>query len=371
MKQAPSLHLNKQDKKRWAESLGVALFQGCTYAVLGFAIFVLGKIVWEGSKTLFSKEFPWVNIEFLTQAPETLHIFEYKGEEKALGERAFREFIASHNLPEDWPSVPYVYCAGGILPNIIGTILLAIGAMILALVLGIISAIYLSEYGREGRFIRGVRLAIVNLAGVPSIVFGLFGYGLFVTFMPVIAAEPNPDRFHISLPAGLWLNFQGWGTSILAGWFTLAFMVLPIVITSVEEALKAVPKGFREGALALGATRWQTIWTNVLPYAWPGILTSSILSLARVAGETAPIMFTAAFVMRDRLPWQVDHWSHFFFQGVTTLPYHIYTISMRLPPNEYTHRMQYATAMIFVLLILLVIIVTTWLRSRARSQTRW
>ncbi len=362
-------NIHRQNKV--GEWLGIVVFRCCTYAVLFFLIFVVGKIAWEGSKTLLKPQFPWINIEFLTQAPETLHVFEYKGKQLALGERAFREFIAKNELSEHWPSVPYVYCAGGIMPNIVGTILLASGAMVLALFIGIISAIYLSEYGRDGRFIRGVRLAIVNLAGVPSIVFGLFGYGFFVTFMPVMGYEANPNCLHFRLPGGLWLNFEGWGISILAGWFTLAFMVLPIVITSVEEALKAVPKGFREGALALGATRWQTIWTNVLPYAWPGILTSSILSLARVAGETAPIMFTAAFVMRDRLPWEVEKWSDFFFQGVTTLPYHIYTISMRIPPNEYTHRMQYATALVFILLILIVMIVATWLRSHARSQTRW
>jgi phosphate transport system permease protein len=342
-------------------------FKLCTYSVLFFLIFVVGKITWEGSKTLYKASFPWINVEFLTQAPETLHVFEHQGQKIALGERAFREFLLKNELPEDWPSVPYVYCAGGIMPNIIGTMILCGGAMLLALFIGIISAIYLSEYGREGRLIRGIRLAIVNLAGVPSIVFGLFGYGLFVTFMPVIAPEPNLDRYHLPLPGGLWLNFEGWGISILAGWFTLAFMVLPIVITSVEESLKAVPKEFREGALALGGTRWQTIRTNVLPYAWPGILTSSMLSLARVAGETAPIMFTAAFVMRDKLPWEVEKWTDFFFQGVTTLPYHIYTISMRIPPSEYTHRTQYATALVFLLLILVVVIVASWQRSQARS----
>ena len=130
---------------------------------------------------------------------------------------------------------------------------------------------------------------------MPSIVFGLFGFGLFVIFF-------------------------GWNVSLLAGWFTLGLMILPAIITASEESLRAVPQGLREGSLALGATKWQTIRKNVLPYAMPGILTSSILGIARVAGETAPIMFTAAYAMRDEMPWQVTKWTDFFFQGVMALP---------------------------------------------------
>src|SRR2546423_746228 len=185
--------------------------------------------------------------------------------------------------------------------------------MVLALGIGISSAIYLSEYSRNGRLIRLVRVAILNLAGVPSIVFGLFGFGLFVIFF-------------------------GWNVSLIAGWFTLGLMVLPAIITASEESLRAVPQGLREGSLALGASKWQTIRKNVLPYALPGILTSSILGIARVAGETAPIMFTAAYAMRDEMPWQVSHWTNFFFQGVMALPYHIYVVSSKIPQNEYTER---------------------------------
>src|SRR5436305_8629795 len=144
--------------------------------------------------------------------------------------------------------------------------------MTLALFIGISCAIYLSEYARGGPFIRLARVAILNLAGVPSIVFGLFGFGLFVIFF-------------------------GWNVSLLSGWFTLGLMVLPAIITASEESLRAVPKGLREGSLALGASKWQTIRKNVLPYALQGILTSSILGIARVAGETAPIMFTATRAM--------------------------------------------------------------------------
>ena len=171
--------------------------------------------------------------------------------------------------------------------------------------------------------IRLVRVAILNLAGVPSIVFGLFGFGLFVIFF-------------------------GWNVSLLAGWFTLGLMVLPAIITASEESLRAVPQGLREGSLALGATKWQTIRKNVLPYALPGILTSSILGIARVAGETAPIMFTAAYAMSDEMPWQVARWTDFFFQGVMALPYHIYVVSSKIPQNEYTERVQYGGAFVFL-----------------------
>jgi phosphate transport system permease protein len=181
---------------------------------------------------------------------------------------------------------------------------------------------------------------------VPSIVYGLFGMGLFVLFF-------------------------GWGVSLIAGWFTLAFMVLPIIITASEQSLRSVPKGFREGALALGATKWQTIRTNVLPYAMSGILTSSVLSVARVAGETAPIMFTAAFAMRDKMPWQVDSVSGFFTQGVMALPYHIYVVSSKIPQNEYTSRMQYGTALVFMLVVAGIAAASIYLRGKAREKYRW
>jgi phosphate transport system permease protein len=187
--------------------------------------------------------------------------------------------------------------------------------MIVALVIGIIAAIYLSEYSRDTRFIRFICVAILNLAGVPSIVFGLFGFGLFVIFF-------------------------GWNVSLLAGWFTLGLMILSAIITASEESLRAVPKGLREGSLALGATSWQTIRKNVLPYAMPGILTSSILGIARVAGETAPIMFTAAYAMRDEMPWQVPKWTDFFFQGVMALLYHFMLLARKFrrtnTPNAFS-----------------------------------
>jgi len=149
-------------------------------------------------------------------------------------------------------------------------------------------------------------------------------------------------------------------------------MVLPVVITASEESLKSVPQGFREGSLALGATKWQTIRTNVLPYAMPGILTSSILGIARVAGETAPIMFTAAYAMRDKLPWEdLAKSSDFVFQGVMALPYHIYVVSSKIPQNEYTERVQYGTAFVFLMIVALIATSSILLRNRLRNRYRW
>jgi len=245
------------------------------------------------------------------------------------------------------PSKDYAYSGGGIFPAIIGTLLLVIGAMAIAIVLGVFCAIFLAEYGKAGKFLSMVRLAILNLAGVPSIIFGLFGFGLFVIFLD-------------------------WNVSLLAGWFTLAFMVLPIVITASEEALRSIPQGFRESSLALGATKWTMIKTSVLPFAMPGILTSSILGVARAAGETAPIMFTAAYAKRSDLPWEgLEHWTDFFFQGVMALPYHIYVVSAKIPQNAYTADMQYGTAFVFLLLVVGVASLSIILRNRLRKKYRW
>ncbi|ACB75829.1 phosphate ABC transporter permease PstA [Opitutus terrae] len=317
----------------------------CAYLVLGCGAAVLANIVWKGAGTVFQTEPPFVNVRFFTQAPESLYVFDYEGRHYELGDREYRAFRAERGNPTI-AAESYVYSAGGIFPAIAGTVLLVVGSMTIALALGVCAAIYLNEYARDSRRIRFVRLAIVNLAGVPSIVFGLFGFGLFVIFL-------------------------GWNVSLLAGWFTLAFMVLPVVITASEESLKAVPKGFREGALALGATKWQTIRKNVLPYALPGILTSSILGIARVAGETAPIMFTAAYVIRDKLPWDVEHAADFVFQGVMALPYHIYVVSSKIPQNAYTERVQYGTALVFLLVVAATAAAAIVLRNRLRHRYRW
>lgn len=262
------------------------------------------------------------------------------------------------------------YTGGGIFPNIVGTILLVIGAIVISLVLGVLAAIYLSEYSKPGTMLDMIRLSIMNLAGVPSIVFGIFGFGLFVFTAPVFTDIPSA-RAAFVIPLGFTnLSFQGWDTALLGGCFTLAFMVLPVIISSSEEALKSIPKGFREGSLALGATKWTSIRTNVLPYALPGILTSSILGITRVAGETAPIMFTAAFALADRLPWS-NGFVDMLFQGVMALPYHIYVVSAKIPQNEYTEEMQYGTAFVFMILVGMIAATSIILRIRMRKKYQW
>jgi phosphate transport system permease protein len=317
-----------------------------TYFVLLCAATIFIDIGWKGGAVIFKSSAPFINIPFLTESPETLNVFELNGKKTTMGDGAFRLYKAAHAAEmKDVPVETYLYSAGGIFPNIVGTVLLVAGSIFIALILGVLSAIYLSEYAAEGPFIRFLRLSIVNLAGVPSIVFGLFGYSLFV----------------------IALKF---GTSLLAGWLTMAFMVLPIIITASEEALKAVPKGYREGSLALGATKFQTIMTNVVPYALPGILTSSVLAIARVAGETAPIMFTAAFIMGD-LPWHVQKFTDFFFQGVMALPYHIYVVASKIPQNEYTHDVQYGTAFVFLFTVAAIAMTAVILRTRLRKKYKW
>ncbi len=228
---------------------------------------------------------------------------------------------------------------GGILPAIVGTLSLALGTVIIALPLGMATAIYLSEYAKAGRFTRTVRLAIVTLAGVPSIVFGLFGLGLFVIFL----------RF---------------GASIIAGCLTLACMILPIIIVSSEEALRAVPKSFREGSLALGATKWQTIYKNVLPYSISGMLTGSILGIGRAAGETAPILLTVAAFYLPRLPKSI-------FDQVMALPYHLYVLATQHPDIEKVRPLQYATALVLLALVLGVNLVAILFRIHIRKKYRW
>ncbi len=228
---------------------------------------------------------------------------------------------------------------GGIFPAIIGTLCLVLGTILIALPLGMLSAVYLSEYAKPGRFTRAVRLAIVTLAGVPSIVFGLFGLGLFVIF----------------------LNF---GTSILAGILTLACMILPTIIVSSEESLRAVPQGLREGSLALGATKWQTIYKNVLPYSVSGMLTGSILGVGRVAGETAPILLTVAAFYLPKLPGSI-------FDQVMVLPYHLYILATQHHEMDLVRPLQYGTALVLIALVLGINIFAIFLRSHFRKKYKW
>ncbi len=332
-------------RSRLTQGVAFWIFRLTTYFLVACATYIFLDITIKGSRAVFTSKPPYVNVAFLTEPPQTLYVFDYQGKKLTLSDRQYRQWQAIHPGVETNAS-SIAYSAGGIWPCIVGTALLVIGSMAIALVIGISSAIYLSEYSRNGRWIRLVRIAILNLAGVPSIVFGLFGFGLFVIFF-------------------------GWNVSLLAGWFTLGLMILPAIITASEESLRAVPQGLREGSLALGASKWQTIRKNVLPYAMPGILTSSILGITRVAGETAPIMFTAAYAMRDEMPWQVPHWFDFFFQGVMALPYHIYVVSSKIPQNEYTERVQYGAAFVFLLLVMLIALASILLREKTRSRLSW
>lgn len=228
---------------------------------------------------------------------------------------------------------------GGIFPAILGTFYLTLGAILIALPLGVASAIYLNEYAREGKLVRIIRLGINNLAGVPSVVFGLFGMGLFVVFL-------------------------GFGSSILSGSLTLGFLILPVIIGASEEALKAVPQTYREASLALGGTRWQTIYRIVLPAALPGILTGSILGIGRAAGETAPIMFTAAAFYMARLPSSV-------FDEVMALPYHIYVLATAGTHIEETRHLQYGTALVLIALVLGINLIAIIMRSRMRRKQNY
>ncbi len=393
---------------------------------------------YEEQKPLEPAEF----FAFLKEQGVTLRITSY--EEFEMASQTFDKWRKENGIPaSDFVGAEnYSYSGGGILPNIVGTFLLTIGAVFIALLLGTLAAIFLSEYSRPGRMLNTIRLSILNLAGVPSIVFGIFGFGAFVLTAPIFTDTPSEDTlfkfatpiknyetveilprseaegmiddaelerapdaeafevtfeswklFGIPLPgrdvtssiaapvdeisdaetemAGtVYFSFQGWNVSLLAGAFTLAFMVLPVIIAASEESLRSIPQGFREGSLALGATKWTSIRTNVLPYAMPGILTSSILGITRVAGETAPIMFTAAYASAPGMPWDKGFFN-MFMEPVMALPYHIYVVSLKIPQNEYTEKMQYGTAFVFMVIVGLIALSSILLRMRARKKYQW
>jgi phosphate transport system permease protein len=226
---------------------------------------------------------------------------------------------------------------GGILPAVIGTVLLTFGTAIVAIPLGVGAAIYLAEYARDNWLTRAIRLAIINLAGIPSVVYGLFGLGMFVLFL----------RF---------------GTSIVAGSLTLGLMTLPVVISTAEEAILTVPQSFRVVSISLGGTKWQTIREVVLPQSLPGIITGVILGLERAAGETAPILFTVAAFYLPRLPRSI-------FDQTMALPYHLYVISTQVPGMP--ARIQYGTALVLLVLVLSMNVVATIIRSYFRRKRQW
>ena len=275
------------------ERIGIALLVLVTIAVIVPIILVVGVIIVQGLSA--------INAEFLFTAPRN----------------GMRE--------------------GGIWPAIVGTFWLTIGTAIFSVPLGIAIAIYLSEYARDSKFTRTIRLAIINLAGVPSIVYGLFGLGLFVLAL-------------------------GFGSSILAGSLTLSIMTLPVIISTAEEALRSVPPSFRTVSISLGGTKWQTIRKVVLPNALPGIITGVILGLERAAGETAPILFTVAAFYLPTLPNSI-------FDKTMALPYHLFVISTQVPGMPL--QLQFGTALVLMVFVLSMTLIATVIRSYYRRKRVW
>jgi phosphate transport system permease protein len=279
--------------RRWGEQIIVGLFALSTLTVIVPIMLIFGY--------LFSRGLGAISWEFLTQPP--------------------RERMS----------------AGGIGPVLLGTLYLLGGTLLFSLPVGVMAAIYLTEYARDNWFRRLVHLAIVNLAGVPSVVYGLFGLGLFVLALKL-------------------------GASILASSLTLSLLILPIVITATEEALLAVPRGFREGSLALGATKWQTVWRMVIPNALPGIVTGMIIGLSRAAGETAPILFTGVAFYLPQLPQSAK-------DQFMALPYHLFIMATQA--TELNPRIVWGTAVTLLLLVLGMNGIATVIRMRFLQAKKW
>ena len=227
--------------------------------------------------------------------------------------------------------------AGGIMPAIVGTLYLTLGTALFSVPLGVAAGIYIAEYAADNRMTRIIRIAIINLSGIPSVVYGLFGLGLFVVFLK-------------------------FGTSILAASLTLSIMTLPVIISTTEEALRGVPNSFRVVSTSLGASRWQTVWHVTLPQALPGIITGIILGLERAAGETAPIMFTGATFFLPQLP-------HSIMDATMALPYHIFVISTQIPGMPI--QIQYGSVLVLLIFVLGMNLAATIIRSRARARRQW
>ncbi len=286
--------LSRQAKSEAIEKTMFSLIRILSYTVLALLVFILGFIIMKGYSAI-----SW---EFISEMP-------------------------TNEMTK-----------GGIFPAILGTFYLMIGSALVSIPIGIITAIYLTEYAKKPALVKVIRLGVSNLAGVPSVVFGLFGLALFVVF----------------------LDF---GTSIIAGSLTLGVLNLPVIIRSTEEALMTVPTTYREASLSLGATRLQTIFRIVLPNALPGILTGVMLSLGRAAGETAPIMFTAASYYAPDLPDSL-------FSEVMALPYHIYVMATAGTHIQETRHLQYGTAIILILLVLMLNSIGLVLRYRFRKRLK-
>jgi len=286
--------VKRPTKKKIVQAVAFFMLRACLYLVLAVLVLFLFDIGKKGGGAI-----SW---EFLSQAPR-------KG-----------------------------MTQGGIFPAIVGTFLVTLTTALLSVPLGMSAAIYLNEYARQTRLTRLIRLAIRNLSGVPSIVYGLFGVILFV-------------------------NIMHFGTSILSAGLTLGLMTLPWTITASEEALKTIPNSYREGALALGATKWQSIRTNVLPYAVPGMLTGTVLGLARAAGETAPILFTGAAFFLPYLPKSLR-------DQFMALPYHLYIMATQHHQIQQVRPIAYGTALVLIALILGMNMSAIVIRFRLRRKRR-
>lgn len=285
---------NNHAQKAFAENVAFAIFRILSAAVVVMLFLILGFIIVKGISV--------VNWQFITSSPTD------------------------------------GMTAGGIWPAIVGTLCLMVGSAVVAFPLGIMSGIYMHEYATSGRLVGFIRMMTNNLAGIPSIVFGLFGMALFV-------------------------NFFGFGDSILAGSLTLGLLALPLVIRTTEEALKAIPDTFREGSRGLGATKLQTIWNVILPMAMPNIITGLILALGRISGETAPILFTCAAYFLPKLPQSI-------FDQCMALPYHLYVLATSGTDMEKQMPIAYGTALVLVLLILIVNIVANALRNHFQKKLK-
>ena len=285
---------NNHRNKVLAERLAFGLFRLFSAVIVAVLVLILAFIIIRGIKVL--------NWDFITTAP-------------ADGMKS-----------------------GGVWPAIVGTFYLMVGSAIVAFPLGIMSGVYMHEYATDGRLVRFIRMMTNNLAGIPSIVFGLFGMSLFV-------------------------NFFGFGDSILAGSLTLGLLALPLVIRTTEEALKAIPDAYREGSRALGATKLQTIWHVILPMAMPNVITGLILALGRVSGETAPILFTCAAYFLPQLP-------HSVFDQCMALPYHLYVLATSGTDMDKQMPIAYGTALVLIIIILVINLAANMLRNYFQNKLK-
>ncbi|AKB52210.1 Phosphate transport system permease protein PstA [Methanosarcina barkeri str. Wiesmoor] len=286
--------LSMRFNAKTSEKIAFALLGLSALTVVGFVLIILAYIIYNGYSA--------INVEFLTEMPRLM------------------------------------MTQGGIYPAIVGTVYLIIGSMIIALPMGVMAAIYLNEYAGETRTTWLIEMAINNLAGTPSVIFGLFGMALFVKYF-------------------------GFGPSILSASLTLSLLIIPVIIRSTEEALIAVPNEYRESSLALGVSKWQTIRHAVLPAAIPGIITGSILSIGRVAGETAPILFTGVAYFLPRLPDSI-------YSQFMALPYHLFVLATAGTNIAKTRSIQYGTALVLLIIVLGLNLIAVLIRRHYRNKLK-